>query len=185
MKDTQTFEDKNLMKIGRSLVINGDITDSLCAAACLALLELEAENPDEDITILINSSGGSVRAGFMLIDTMKVIKPDVETICMGLAASMAAMVLMAGEPGKRKALPHCRIMLHQPLCGANYMQVSDFEIMTRELAKGKKDIYDFICASTGKSFAQVEECCDRDFWMDVNEAMAFGIVDKVVTKEER
>jgi len=169
----------------RVLVINGEMTDEICTQACIALLQLESENHDEDITIMLNSPGGSVQAGFMLIDTIKVLNCDVETIVMGLAASMGAMVLMAGTKGKRKALPHARIMLHQPLGGAQLMQASDFEITAHEMARVKKESYDFICSCTGKSFSQVAEDCDRDHWMDSKEAMDYGIIDGVVSKDNR
>ena len=169
----------------RVLVVNGEITDELCTQACIALLQLEAENDREDITLMINSPGGSVQAGFMLIDTIGVLKCDVEVICLGLAASMGAMILMAGTKGKRKALPHARIMLHQPLGGAQLMQASDFEITAKEMSRTKKELYDFICNSTGRTFSQVSEDCDRNFWMTAHEAEEYGIIDSIVTKENR
>lgn len=169
----------------RVLVINGQITDELCTQACIALLQMENENETEDITIMLNSPGGTVQAGFMLIDTIRSLKCDVEIIVMGLAASMGAMILMAGMKGKRKALPHARIMLHQPLGGAELMQASDFEITAREMSKVKREIYEFICSCTGKSFSQVSEDCDRNFWMDARQAQEYGIIDGIVTKENR
>ena len=169
----------------RVLVLNGEISDELCTQACIALLQLEAENDREDITLMLNSPGGSVQAGFMLIDTIGVLKCDVEVICMGLAASMGAMILMAGTKGKRKALPHSRIMLHQPLGGAQLMQASDFEITAKEMSRTKKEIYDFICSCTGKTLSQVEEDCDRNFWMSAREAVEYGIIDSVVTRNDR
>lgn len=182
------MEKNNTLRLNqdsRILVINGEITDELCAQACIALLQLESENDSEDITIMLNSPGGSVQAGFMLIDTMRVLKCDVEVICMGLAASMGAMILMAGTTGKRKALHHARIMLHQPLGGAQLMQASDFEITAREMARTKKELYDFICTCTGKTYGQVAEDCDRNFWMSSQEAVEYGIIDSIVTKESR
>ena len=169
----------------RVLVINGEITDELCTQTCIALLQLESEDAEADITIMLNSPGGSVQAGFMLIDTMRILKCDVEVICMGLAASMGAMVLMSGSKGKRQALPHARIMLHQPLGGAPLQQVADFEITAREMSRTKKEIYDFICSCTGKSYSQVSEDCDRNFWMTAQEAVDYGIIDSVVTRENR
>lgn len=169
----------------RVLVLNGEISDELCTQACIALLQLEAENDREDITLMLNSPGGSVQAGFMLIDTIRILKCDVEVICMGLAASMGAMILMAGTKGKRKALPHARIMLHQPLGGAQLMQASDFEITAKEMARIKKEIYEFICNCTGKTYGQVAEDCDRNFWMSSQEAVEYGIIDSIVTKESR
>lgn len=169
----------------RVLVLNGEITDELCTQACIALLQLEAENDKEDITLMLNSPGGSVQAGFMLIDTIRILKCDVEVICMGLAASMGAMILMAGTKGKRKALPHARIMLHQPLGGAQLMQATDFEITAKEMSRTKKELYEFICSCTGKTFSQVAEDCDRNFWMSAREAVEYGIIDSIVTKENR
>lgn len=135
--------------------------------------------------IMLNSPGGSVQAGFMLIDTIQTLKCDVEVIVIGLAASMGAMILMAGTKGKRKALPHARIMLHQPLGGAELMQASDFEITAKEMARTKKELYGFICNSTGKTYSQVAEDCDRNFWMSSQEAVEYGIIDGIVTKENR
>ena len=174
-----------LSQDSRVLVINGQITDELCTQASIALLQLESENDTEDITIMLNSPGGSVQAGFMLIDTIQTLKCDVEVIVIGLAASMGAMILMAGTKGKRKALPHARIMLHQPLGGAELMQASDFEITAKEMARTKKDLYDFICNSTGKTYSQVAEDCDRNFWMSSQEAVEYGIIDGIVTRENR
>ena len=182
------MENNNTLRLNqdsRVLVINGEITDELCAQACIALLQLESEDAEADITIMLNSPGGSVQAGFMLIDTMRILKCDVEVICMGLAASMGAMILMAGTKGKRQALPHARIMLHQPLGGASLMQATDFEITAREMSRTKKEIYDFICSCTGKSYSQVSEDCDRNFWMTSQEAAQYGIIDSVVTRDNR
>ena len=182
------LREKNPIRLNddsRVLILSGEITDDLCTLACVTLLQMEGEDPDSEITVLLNSPGGSIHAGFMLIDTIKCLKCDVEVICMGLAASMAAMILMAGTKGKRKALPHSRIMLHQPLGGAGLMQAADFEITAKELARTKKELYSFICNSTGKSYSQVSEDCDRDYWMDAEEAKEYGIIDRIVTKEER
>ena len=174
-----------LSQDSRVLVINGQISDELCTQACIALLQMEDEDQNSEITIMLNSPGGSVQAGFMLIDTIQSLKCDVEIIVMGLAASMGAMILMAGTKGKRKALPHARIMLHQPLGGADLMQASDFEITAKEMARTKKELYDFICNRTGKTYSQVAEDCDRNFWMNAQEAMSYGIIDSVVTRENR
>ncbi len=175
----------DIIEESRVIVINGEITDVLCSKVCLWLLKLEALDSEKDITIMLNSPGGSIQAGFMLIDTMMIIKCQVEVICTGLAASMAAMILMAGSKGKRKMLPHARVMIHQPLGGASLMQAADFEITARQMAKVKKEVYDFICSCTGKSYSQVQEDCDRNFWMDSQEAISYGIVDEVVMRERR
>ncbi len=174
-----------LVEESRVIVINGEITDAMCSKVCLWLLKLEALDAEKEITIMLNSPGGSIQAGFMLIDTMMVLKCPVEVVCTGLAASMGAMILMAGTKGKRKMLPHARVMIHQPLGGASLMQAADFEITAREMARVKKEVYDFICVCTGKTYSQVAEDCDRNFWMDSKEAIAYGIVDEVVTRERR
>lgn len=176
---------KQTLRDSRIIILDGPITDEVCTNACLDLLYLEALDPVKDITLLLNSQGGSIQAGYMLIDTMNILKPDVQVICMGQAASMGAMILMAGTKGKRKALPHSKIMLHQPLGGANLMQAADFEITACEMKKTKKNIYEFISSCTGKTFEQVSIDCDRDFWMNAKEAMNYGIVDSIVTKESR
>ena len=169
----------------RVLIINGEINDENCTQACIALLRLEGENETEDITFLLNSPGGSIQAGFMLIDTIRTLKCDVEIIVMGLAASMAAMILMAGTKGKRRALPHAKIMLHQPLGGAQIMQASDLEITAKEMLKTKKEIYEFISSCTGKTYNQVEKDCDRNYWMNAKQAQDYGIIDSIVTRENR
>ena len=179
------MDPKQTLKDSRIIILDGSITDDLCTSICLDMLYLEAIDPTKDITLLLNSQGGSIQAGYMLIDTMRILKPDVQVICMGLAASMGAMILMAGTKGKRKALPHAKVMLHQPLGGANLMQAADFEITAREMSKTKTDIYKFISSCTGKTFEQVSSDCDRNFWMTTKEAMDYGIIDSIVTKESR
>lgn len=185
---TETYEIQDafsVIKESRVIVINDAITDVICSKVCLWLLKLEAMDAEKDITIMLNSPGGCIQAGFMLIDTMTVLKCPVEVICTGLAASMGALILMAGTKGKRKMLPHARVMIHQPLGGASLMQASDFEISARELTRVKKEVYGFICSSTGKTYKQVQEDCDRNFWMDANEALTYGIIDSIVTREAR
>ena len=174
-----------LLEDSRVLIINGEIDDDACSQACIALLHLEDLDSEKDITIMINSPGGSISAGFMLVDTIKVLKCDVETICMGLAASMGAVILMAGTKGKRKALPHSRIMLHQPLGGAQMMQAADFQIVAQEMAKVKREIYEFISDNTGKTYKQISRDCDRNYWMNAKQAQAYGIIDAVVTRDNR
>ena len=180
--------DSNMIRIKdtRMLVINGEINNEICALASIELLKMESETIEKDITILLNSPGGDVQAGFMLIDTMQTLQCDVEVICMGLAASMGAMILMAGTPGKRQALPHCRIMLHQPLTGsAMMMQASDFEIQSREVQRTRKEIFRFITECTGQDYDKVNADCDRNFWMNAEEALEYGIIDSIVTRDNR
>lgn len=187
-KEVHMDNGRNTLRIrnSRMMVINGEITNELCTLACIELLEMESEDSEKDITILLNSPGGDIQAGFMLIDTMRMLSVDVEVISIGLAASMGAMILMAGTPGKRRALPHSRIMLHQPLGGSSMMmQISDFEIQAKEMQRTRKEIFKFISDCTGKPYKKVNEDCDRNFWMNSMEAMEYGIIDNIVSKETR
>lgn len=143
------------------------------------LLFLESTNPNRDIQIYINSPGGSVYAGLAIYDTMQYIGSDVATICTGMAASMGAVLMAAGQKGKRTALPHSRIMIHQPLGGAQG-QASDIEITFREINKLKKELYDILAHHSGQTYAQIEEDGDRDFWMTADEAKAYGMIDEVL-----
>jgi ATP-dependent Clp protease protease subunit len=144
------------------------------------LLFLESADAKKDIQIYMNSPGGSVYAGLGIYDTMQVINPDVATICTGIAASMAAVLLCAGANGKRSALKHSRVMIHQPMGGAEG-QVSDMEITLKEILKLKKELYDIIAQHSGKPFAEVERDSDRDYWMTSEEAKAYGMIDEVLT----
>ena len=144
------------------------------------LLFLESANPNRDIQIYINSPGGSVYAGLAIYDTMQYISSDVATICTGMAASMGAVLMCAGAHGKRTALPHSRIMIHQPLGGAQG-QASDIEITYKEISKLKKELYDIISHHSGQSFERVEKDSDRDYWMTAEESKAYGMIDEVLT----
>ena len=145
------------------------------------LLYLESQNDREDIIMYINSPGGLVYDGFAMYDTMNYIKSDVATICTGLAASMAAVLLAAGEKGKRGALKHSRIMIHQPMSGMQG-QVTDLEISLKETLEVKKDLYNILVDATGKSYEEIEKDADRDKWMRSNEAAEYGLIDKVYEK---
>lgn len=143
------------------------------------LLFLESSNPNRDIQIYINSPGGSVYAGLAIYDTMQYIGSDVATICTGMAASMGAVLMAAGEKGKRTALPHSRIMIHQPLGGAQG-QASDIEITYKEISKLKKELYDILASHSGQPYEKIEADGDRDFWMTAEEAKAYGMIDEVL-----
>lgn len=143
------------------------------------LLFLESTNPNRDIQIYINSPGGSVYAGLAIYDTMQYISSDVATICTGMAASMGAVLMAAGEKGKRTALPHSRIMIHQPLGGAQG-QASDIEITYREINKLKKELYDILASHSGQTYKKIEADGDRDYWMTAEEAKAYGMVDEIL-----
>tara|TARA_B110000305_G_C19238387_1_gene538654 strand:- start:83 stop:763 length:681 start_codon:yes stop_codon:yes gene_type:complete len=148
------------------------------------LLFLESADADKDIQIYINSPGGSVYAGLGMYDTMQYIKPDVATICTGMAASMGAVLMCAGEKGKRTALKHSRVMIHQPLGGAQG-QASDIEITAKEIQKLKKELYDIIAEHSGQTYDKVWSDSDRDFWMTATEAKAYGMVDEVLIRDRK
>ncbi|MCK5782388.1 MAG: ATP-dependent Clp endopeptidase proteolytic subunit ClpP [Flavobacteriales bacterium] len=146
------------------------------------LLFLESVDASKDIQIYLNSPGGSVYAGLGIYDTMQLVKPDVATICTGMAASMGAVLLTAGAPGKRSALKHSRVMIHQPMGGAQG-QASDIEITAREIAKLKEELYTIISEHSGKTYEQVWKDSDRDYWMTAAEAVEYGMVDEVLVRK--
>ena len=166
----------------RIIFLVGPVDDHTANLVVAQLLFLESENPDKDIYFYINSPGGSVTAGMSIYDTMKFIKPDVQTLCLGQAASMGAFLLSAGTKGKRFALPNSRIMIHQPLIsGGLGGQASDIEIHARELLKLKEKLNKILANHTGKSIEEVERDTDRDNFMSAQEAMEYGLIDKVIT----
>ena len=165
----------------RIIILSGTINDESANTIVAELLYLDSLN-HEDISLYINSPGGSVTAGFAIYDTMNLIKSDVSTICMGMAASMAAVLLVAGEKGKRQALPHSRVMIHQPMGGAQG-QASDIEITAREIQKLKKELYTIISNHSGKSYEEIERDSDRDFWMTASEAKEYGMIDEILTRK--
>jgi ATP-dependent Clp protease protease subunit len=167
----------------RIIFLGTAIDDNVSNIVVAQLLFLEAQDPDKDISIYINSPGGSVSAGMAIYDTMQYIKPQVSTICVGLAASMGAFLLMAGEDGKRYSLPNSKIMIHQPLGGAQG-QATDVEIQVRELMKTKELINGIISKHTGKAVEQIEKDTDRNYWMTAVEAQEYGIIDKVIEKNQ-
>lgn len=148
------------------------------------LLYLDSSDPGKDISIYINSPGGSVYAGLGIYDTMQYISSDVSTICTGMAASMAAVLLVAGEKGKRSALQHSRIMIHQPMGGARG-QASDIEITAREILKLKNELYTIISNHSGQRLSQIEKDSDRDYWMTAEEAKKYGMIDQVLIREKK
>lgn len=163
----------------RIVFIDGEINDTMADLIVAQILFLESENPDKDISIYINSPGGSVTAGLAIYDTMKYVKCDIQTICMGQAASMAAILLAAGTKGKRYALPSCRVMIHQPRGGVEG-QESDISILAKEIIRLKKLSIEYLANDTGKKQAKVAEDIERDFFMSAKEAMDYGIVDHVM-----
>ncbi len=165
----------------RIIFLNDEVNDHTSNLVIAQLLFLANEDPKKDIYLYINSPGGAITAGMAIYDTMQFIKPDVSTICVGMAASMGAVLLLAGAPGKRFSLPHSRIMIHQPWGGAQG-QVTDMEIQIEQIIKQKKMLNNLIAEHTGKKLAQVEKETDRDFWLDPSDAKAYGIIDAIITK---
>lgn len=165
------------------IIFLGTAVDDYAANVIQAqLLYLDSADSGKDISIYINSPGGSVYAGYGIYDTMQFIGSDVSTICTGIAASMAAVLLVAGQKGKRFALKHSRVMIHQPLGGVQG-QASDIEITAREIAKIKKELYTIISDHSGKPIEQVEKDSDRDFWMSANEAKDYGMIDEILVRK--
>jgi len=167
----------------RIIMLQGEINDHTASLIVAQMLFLEAENPEKDIYLYINSPGGVVTSGFAIYDTMNYIKPDVVTICMGQAASMGAFLLSSGAKGKRFALPHARIMIHQPLGGAQG-QATDIEIHAKEILRMKKELNKILAENTGQSVRKIEKDTERDFFMSAEEAMKYGLIDKVLKKRE-
>ena len=165
----------------RIVFLVGPVNDATANLVVAQLLFLESENPDKDISLYINSPGGSVTAGMSIYDTMNFIKPDVSTLCLGQAASMGAFLLSAGAKGKRFALPNSRVMIHQPLIsGGLGGQASDIEIHARELLKLKQKLNELLAKHSGKKLAQLEKDTDRDNFMSAEEALKYGLIDQVV-----
>ncbi|MSO58975.1 MAG: ATP-dependent Clp protease proteolytic subunit [Ilumatobacteraceae bacterium] len=160
------------------------IDDTIANLMCAQLIHLESENPDRDINIYINSPGGDITALFAIYDTMQFIKNDIATICLGQAASAAAVLLAAGTKGKRLALPHSRVMLHQPYGQVGYGQVTDLEIAAREIMRMRDLLEEVLSFHTGQTTERVHADTDRDFVMEANEALAYGIIDDVITSRQ-
>lgn len=166
----------------RIIFLGTQVDDTVADSIIAQLLFLEAEDPEKDIQVYINSPGGSVTAGMAMYDTMQQIRPDVVTICFGLAASMGAFLLTAGAPGKRMALPNSRIMIHQPLGGAQG-QAIDIEIQAREILYHKRTLNQLLAHHTGQSLEKIEADTERDFFMSAAEAKDYGLIDQVITRQ--
>ena len=169
------------LMMDRIIFLGAPVYDDVANIIQAQLLFLESADADRDIQIYINSPGGSVSAGLGIYDTMQLVRPEVATICTGLAASMGAILLTAGQTGKRSALPHSRVMIHQPLGGAQG-QASDIEITAREIIRTRKELYEILVLHTGQSFEKIERDGDRDYWMSAIEAKEYGLIDEVVAK---
>jgi ATP-dependent Clp protease, protease subunit len=165
----------------RIVFLVGPVNDQTASVVVAQLLFLESENPDKDISFYINSPGGSVSAGMSIFDTMEFIKPDVSTMCIGLAASMGSFLLTAGAKGKRFSLPNSRVMIHQPSGGAQG-QASDIEIHAREILKTREQLNRIYAERTGQTIEKIRTDMERDFFMDPEEAQAYGLIDKVIDR---
>lgn len=165
----------------RIIFLGTEVTDSVASVMMSQLLFLEAEDPQKDIYVYINSPGGSVTSGMAIYDTMQHVRPDVSTICMGLAASMGAFLLTAGTKGKRLSLPNSRIMIHQPLGGARGQAV-DIEIQAKEILYHKRTLNNLLSLHTGQLLEKIEQDTERDFFMSPAEAQSYGLIDQVLTK---
>jgi ATP-dependent Clp protease protease subunit len=167
----------------RIIFLAEEVDDGIANAIVAYMLYLDSDDPSKPIYLYINSPGGSVTAGMAIYDTMQHIKSEVVTICIGLAASMGAFLLTAGTKGKRMALPHARIMIHQPLGGTGRRQATDIEIEARQILRVKRDLNELMAYHTGKSIEQIERDTDRDYFMSAQEAMEYGLIDRVIVDQ--
>ena len=172
------------LMMDRIIFLGAPIYDDAANIIQAQLLFLESADPDKDVQIYINSPGGSVSAGLGIYDTMQLVSCDVATICTGLAASMGAVLLTAGAAGKRSALPHSKVMIHQPLGGVQG-QASDIEITAREIQKTKRELYEILSSHSGVDIAKIEQDADRDYWLSAAEAKEYGLIDMVLEKRAK
>ena len=168
----------------RIIMLSEEINDTTASLVVAQLLYLESQDPEKDINLYINSPGGSVTAGMAIVDTMRYIKCDVSTICIGMAASMGAFILSCGEKGKRYALPNSEVMIHQPLGGiGGHTQATDMKIHTERILKMKDKLNTMLAENTGKPYEQVCADTERDHWLDAQEALDYGLIDEIITKK--
>ncbi|MEA1892417.1 MAG: ATP-dependent Clp endopeptidase proteolytic subunit ClpP [Campylobacterota bacterium] len=168
----------------RIIMLSGEVNDQVSSSIVAQMLFLEAEDPEKDIYFYINSPGGVVTAGMAIYDTMNYIRPHITTICIGQAASMGAFLLSSGEKGKRYALPHARIMIHQPL-GGTQGQATDIEIQAKEILRMKAELNSIIAKNTNQTIKRIEKDTDRDNFMSAKEAMEYGMIDEVLVKNDK
>jgi ATP-dependent Clp protease protease subunit len=167
----------------RIIFIGSGIDDGVASLVIAQLIFLEADDPEKDISLYLNTPGGTVSSGLAIYDTMQYVRPDVATICMGQASSMGALLLAAGTPGKRSALPHARVMIHQPWGGAQG-QAADIEIQTKEILTLRKKLNDILSKHTGQPLKKIEKDTDRNFFMSAEEAKSYGLVDEVLIQRQ-
>ncbi len=168
----------------RIIFIGTPIDDHIASLIIAQLIFLEAEDSEKDINLYINSPGGSVSAGMAIYDTMQYIRPDVATICVGMAASMGAVLLAGGQPNKRSSLPHSKIMIHQPWIGGLQGQTTDIEIHAKEMLKTRDKLYQILSKHTGKTVEQITKDCDRDYYLSAQEAKEYSLIDNILVKRE-
>ncbi|NBY45038.1 MAG: ATP-dependent Clp protease proteolytic subunit [Acidimicrobiia bacterium] len=166
------------------IILGTPIDDTIANLVCAQLIHLESENPDKDINIYINSPGGDISALFAIYDTMQFIKNDIATICLGQAASAAAVLLAAGTKGKRLALPHSRVLLHQPYAQVGYSQVTDLELAAREILRMREILEEILAKHTGQPIERIHKDTDRDFVMEATAAKEYGVIDEVISTRE-
>lgn len=183
----RSFDIYSRLLADRIIFVNEEVSDPLASIVTAQLLFLEAEDPSKDIFLYINSPGGSVTAGFAILDTMNFVKCDVSTICLGMAASFAAVLLSAGAPGKRMALPNAEIMIHQPAIhgGGIKGQATDIKIVSDHIQKNKKHLNNILAANTGQTVERIAEDTDRDYFMTAAEALDYGLIDQVMYSRDR
>ena len=167
----------------RIIFIGTPIDDTVANLVVAQMIFLEAEDPDREINLYIQSPGGMISAGMAIYDTMQFVKPQVSTLCLGVAASMATVLLCAGATGKRYALPNARVMIHQPL-GGTQGQFTDIELYSKEMAKMRDQLYTIMAKHTGQSFEKIVKDCDRNNWMSADEAKAYGLIDEIIEKRK-
>ena len=165
----------------RIIFVIGPVNDAMASLVCAQLLFLESENPDKDVSLYVNSPGGHVHSGLAMYDTLQYVRPKISTVCIGMAASMGSLILAAGAPGKRFALPNSNIMVHQPSGGFSG-QAADIEIHAKEVLKTRARLNEIYARHTGQNLKAIEEAMDRDRFMDAEQAKVFGIIDEVVAK---
>jgi ATP-dependent Clp protease protease subunit len=182
-KGERSFDIFSRLLRDRVVFVTGDIEDEMADVVTAQLLLLESESPEADVYVYINSPGGSVTAGLGIYDVMQYVRPDIVTICIGQAASMGAFLLAGGTKGKRFALPRARILIHQPLGGAQG-PASDVEIQSKEILRIKKTLNELLAQHTGRPLEQIERDTDRDFFMTAQEALDYGIIDRVIERNE-
>ena len=182
-KGERTYDIFSRLLEERIIFMADQVTDDMASLVVAQMLYLESEDPKKDITLYINSPGGSVTAGMAMYDTMKYIRCDVSTVCIGMAASMGAFLLAGGTKGKRFALPNAEIMIHQPSGGAQG-QATEIQIMAEQILKTKKKLNEILSANTGKPYEQIAIDTERDNWMDAKEALDYGLIDKIVSVRE-